>query len=181
MRWAQLNTDIWAANIKQEKQRGFTIVELLIVIVVIAILAAISVVAYTGIQNRARNAQVVSGVNAYVKALRLYQVDNGALPSESGCLGSGYPGNTCWTYQGQPSHTVSAALDSQLAQYLGSKPTLATSLFPIGISSYERAGATYRAGERMIFYYLQGLSQACDAGGSGVNEGGLVTQCRVNL
>jgi prepilin-type N-terminal cleavage/methylation domain-containing protein len=30
---------------------GFTIVELLIVIVVIAILAAISVVAYTGIQN----------------------------------------------------------------------------------------------------------------------------------
>ena len=35
---------------------GFTIVELLIVIVVIAILAAISIVAYNGIQQRARNA-----------------------------------------------------------------------------------------------------------------------------
>lgn len=35
------------------KQIGFTIVELLIVIVVIAILAAITIVAYTGIQNRA--------------------------------------------------------------------------------------------------------------------------------
>lgn len=35
---------------------GFTIVELLIVIVVIAILAAISVVAYNGIQTRARDA-----------------------------------------------------------------------------------------------------------------------------
>lgn len=35
-------------------KRGFTIVELLIVIVVIAILAAITVVAYNGIQNRAR-------------------------------------------------------------------------------------------------------------------------------
>jgi len=37
------------------KSRGFTIVELLIVIVVIAILAAISIVAYNGIQDRARN------------------------------------------------------------------------------------------------------------------------------
>lgn len=39
------------------KQRGFTIVELLIVIVVIAILAAISIIAYNGIQSRARDAQ----------------------------------------------------------------------------------------------------------------------------
>jgi prepilin-type N-terminal cleavage/methylation domain-containing protein len=38
---------------KQIKSRGFTIVELLIVIVVIAILAAITIVAYTGIQKRA--------------------------------------------------------------------------------------------------------------------------------
>ena len=35
------------------KKSGFTIVELLIVVVVIAILAAISIVAYAGIQNRA--------------------------------------------------------------------------------------------------------------------------------
>ena len=37
---------------------GFTIVELLIVIVVIAILAAISLVAYTGVQNSANDAAV---------------------------------------------------------------------------------------------------------------------------
>lgn len=42
-------------NIKFKKQSGFTLVELLIVIVVIAILAAISIVAYNGIQNRGKS------------------------------------------------------------------------------------------------------------------------------
>ncbi|MCA9336117.1 prepilin-type N-terminal cleavage/methylation domain-containing protein, partial [Candidatus Saccharibacteria bacterium] len=41
----------WAKN----KKTGFTIVELLIVIVVIAILAAITIVAYNGIQQRSRD------------------------------------------------------------------------------------------------------------------------------
>ena len=45
----------------QTKQRGFTIVELLIVVVIIAILAAITTVAYNGIQNRA-NASTAKAV-----------------------------------------------------------------------------------------------------------------------
>lgn len=55
-----------------KSKSGFTIVELLIVIVVIAILATISIVAYTGVQNRARTnagttlaSKVGSKVDAY--------------------------------------------------------------------------------------------------------------------
>ena len=49
------------------KDRGFTIVELLIVIVVIAILAAITIVAYNGIQNRAKTSSAQAAGNVVVK------------------------------------------------------------------------------------------------------------------
>ena len=51
----------------QTKQKGFTIVELLIVIVVIAILAAISIVAYTGINNRAKASERKSDATSISK------------------------------------------------------------------------------------------------------------------
>lgn len=59
---------------------GFTIVELLIVIVVIAILAAISVVAYTGIQNRANDTAVQSDVSNFAKKIQLYYAEYGEYP-----------------------------------------------------------------------------------------------------
>lgn len=63
------------------KQNGFTIVELLIVIVVIAILAAITIVAFTGIQNRARDAAISSKETQAKKKLEAYKVDEGHYPS----------------------------------------------------------------------------------------------------
>lgn len=54
---------------------GFTIVELLIVIVVIAILAAITIVAFNGIQERARASTVSSALTQAHKKLMEYQVD----------------------------------------------------------------------------------------------------------
>ena len=59
--------------------RGFTIVELLIVIVVIAILAAISVVAFTGVQQRSREARRTSDFSNITKALRMYDVKYGGV------------------------------------------------------------------------------------------------------
>jgi prepilin-type N-terminal cleavage/methylation domain-containing protein len=55
---------------------GFTIVELLIVIVVIAVLAVIAIVAYNGIQNRASDTAIRSGVSQFEKALRLWLQDH---------------------------------------------------------------------------------------------------------
>jgi len=57
-------------------KRGFTIVELLIVIVVIAILAAITIVAYNGIQNRAKQSAAQSRLTQANKKILAYAVQN---------------------------------------------------------------------------------------------------------
>ena len=63
-----------------KKANAFTIVELLIVIVVIAILAAVSIVAYTGIQERANNVSIQSTITQLQKRLELYSAQNGNYP-----------------------------------------------------------------------------------------------------
>ncbi len=67
---------------------GFTIVELLIVIVVIAILAAISVVAYNGISQRARDSARTSDMKSIKTALEFYKSDNNRYPSATSGNGS---------------------------------------------------------------------------------------------
>lgn len=60
---------------------GFTIVELLIVVVVIAILAAITIVSYNGITNQAHDTAVKSDLAALRKKVDLYIAENGARPN----------------------------------------------------------------------------------------------------
>ena len=61
-------------------RRGFTIVELLIVIVVIGILAAITIVAYNGVTQRARVASLSTDLEGATKQLAIDQVTDGAYP-----------------------------------------------------------------------------------------------------
>lgn len=80
---------------------GFTIVELLIVIVVIGILAAITIVAYNGIQQRAKTATVQSDlVNASQKmALDYASNNNYQLTAAAVDSGKGLPASSGTTYQ----------------------------------------------------------------------------------
>ena len=59
---------------------GFTIVELLIVIVVVAVLAAVTVVAYNGMQSRALDSTILSNLANIKRKLELKKVDLGHYP-----------------------------------------------------------------------------------------------------
>lgn len=100
----------------QRRRKGFTIVELLIVIVVIGILAAITIVAFNGVQARAATAKRQSDVATYVKAITIARNNTGknlgaitgsywsagGCEASSGNLGNIEPKNLpkshiCWT------------------------------------------------------------------------------------
>ena len=78
----------------KQKAYGFTIVELLIVIVVVGILAGIAIVAYNGVQNKALNMSRYQEVMAWHKLIQAYVAQENKLPpvtDGSYCLGGGFP------------------------------------------------------------------------------------------
>ena len=78
---------------------GFTIVELLIVIVVIGILAAIVVVAYNGVQKSAQTGSITSELKQWEKLFMAYKSINGSYPSPAAApLTDGGPGGSVLNY-----------------------------------------------------------------------------------
>ncbi|MBF1024063.1 MAG: type II secretion system protein [Candidatus Nanogingivalaceae bacterium] len=67
--------------ISSNKTKGFTLVELLIVIVVIAILAAISIAAYNGVSNKARDGERLASARDIINAAAVYNSEKGHWPT----------------------------------------------------------------------------------------------------
>jgi len=71
-------------NLKNKnRSEGFTIVELLIVIVVIGILALLVITTYSGIQAKARNSKRQSDIQSLQTQMEAYFSQNGYYPSRT--------------------------------------------------------------------------------------------------
>jgi general secretion pathway protein G len=86
---------------KNYNKNGFTIVELLVVIVVIGILASITIVSFSGISQRATTASLQSDLENASKLLKMDLVDTGSFPSSTAAAnnGDGIPASSGTTYQ----------------------------------------------------------------------------------
>jgi len=180
------------------KTRGFTIVELLIVIVVVAVLAAVSISAYTGIQTRSINSKVLTAVTSWEKVLKMYKVIRGTLPlSDYNCLtsastdfpaGSGLSAGECmhgFPYAPTFSAVYSSALTTDLESILGTTlkiPSgyLAPMSGTIGGTPIYVQGVRYN--NQAIEYYLKGGAADCSKGTvMAGNSSDSLTLCSLNV
>ncbi len=117
-------------------KKGFTIVELLIVIVVIAILAAITVVAFNGVQQRARDSIRKSDLANLEKALELHYTDKGSFTQpENMCTDTSYGSNgTCGTHASDVAGTWS--LNSDLRDLVTENRLRSLPLDPVNDATY---------------------------------------------
>jgi len=161
------------------KLRGFTIVELLIVIVVIAILATITVVAYNGIQQRAHNDETIAAVKAYQQAFAMYVTDHGKYPDVNYgtfCVGQGYEDSTgdgvadCGAINQDWRGTVNDTLNNELKPYLGSQlPNINTEEIKtyddtfVGaiVNEWDDVTIDGKTNPFYMMYILQGSQQDC--------------------
>ena len=77
-------------------QRGFTLIEVLVAVTIIAVLTSIGIVSYQAANRRARDAKRKSDLEQVRSALEMYKADNNWYPN----TGSGSWANT--TYLGTP-------------------------------------------------------------------------------
>lgn len=126
------------------KDHGFSLIELIVVIVVIGILAAITIVSYNGIQTRATNTSRATEVRKYADLITLYQAtlrkfpaapDVADIPNGTYCLGTGFPQSpsnpsvrTCrnWTQTPGTSVTPTEASSARLMEELAKVGTVSS-------------------------------------------------------
>ena len=166
------------AKMKKDRNKGFSLVEVLIVIVIIGILAVIVLVSYNNVTVAARNSQTTAAVTQYMRAIKLYALNNRAYPSPiTACLGDGYgdydgdgSAGDCW-HLSSPAKE-STTFENNLRPYLQNFPMPSTRVLNVG--PFNHVGAIFQYSTNttidgvmhrwFIAYTMEGNGTKCPIG-----------------
>lgn len=172
-------------------KRGFTLLELIIVVAIISIIAAIVLVSIGESREKAKNAAIISGVQEFQKALELYRAQFHRYPSPNQndtlvdrrriyCVGQGYTtGQQCTPYSQTTNNTAEVETElapayisviqhsSRLASGYSSPSYRGCSDLCLGASvglCATGAGNSCSPDDYSIFYVLEGVGRDCGPG-----------------
>ena len=76
-----------ASKLSQRKKNGFTLVELIVVVAIIGILAAIAVPSFQNAGNKAKQKEASMALGSYIKAAQAYYTEQSSMPTVASHLG----------------------------------------------------------------------------------------------
>ena len=165
--------------------KGFTIVELLVVIVAISILAAVSVTAYNGIRKTSEDSAVAASVKAMVQLVEAYAAVNGGKVPQAdwACVGeisdfpaeNGYSAGWCHqpvTPEPIPNgsdHPVNTITNGKFKTIVSKMPNGRLPEVDLGYGMKYRgmlydSAASQNGSKPVIQYYVKGQRTACPIG-----------------
>lgn len=178
-----------------KRARGYTIVELLVMIVVITILASISLVSYQSITQRANNAAIISAASQSLRLIQTYIVANGAYPltgglacvtSETGCGTGNIAANTTFdanmATMGTLPKRVPAAGPVRGIWYGHVSPVTFNGISQPAILTYYLAGQNQQCGLPGVMYYTaDNTAITSTAGYTRSDTANNQTGCQINI
>ncbi len=161
---------------KKIKNKGFTILELLVVISIIGIITSVALVTLGAARQKARNTKTVSQVRQYVNAFSQYFNQNGYYPkptvSNPTCLGVGYDYPAAGQCKiGATTYSVDAAAMTALSTYIVGTPAVNKQVININgnasmgviydCSSVDAGGNCITGPNTSITWMLEGNGVSC--------------------
>ncbi len=123
------------------RKRGFTMIELMVVVIIVAILSAIAVPLYTGYIKNSRKSEATARLGAILTAAKSYNQENSGWPTSSTASGfyGDFTGSDHFTY----SQTSSSSTGHYTARATGNGVDNITNSMTVTISAAVDSAAAY--------------------------------------